>query len=148
VSRSVLLDTSVLSLVSNPKSSPIVVACRLWAEMLINLGNRVIIPEIADYELRRELLRARKARGIAKLDSLSPPFKYLPITTVAMRQAAGFWAQARQQGLPTASDNTIDCDMILAAQAVTLGDPNFIIATTNVKHLTRFVPADLWQNIS
>jgi len=38
--------------------------------------------------------------------------------------------------------------MILAAQALTLGDPDVIIATTNVGHLARFVPADLWQNIA
>jgi hypothetical protein len=37
--------------------------------------------------------------------------------------------------------------MILAAQALTLGNPDVIIATTNVGHLGRFVPADLWQNI-
>ncbi|MCI0525805.1 MAG: nuclease, partial [Acidobacteria bacterium] len=74
--------------------------------------------------------------------------EYLPITTTAMRQAAQFWAQARKQGQPTAGDKTIDCDVILAAQAATLGVANFVVATTNVKHLSRFVPSDLWQNIS
>jgi hypothetical protein len=38
--------------------------------------------------------------------------------------------------------------MILAAQAVTLGKPNVVVATTNVGHLTRFVDADLWNNIT
>ncbi|MFN7256283.1 MAG: hypothetical protein ACK5U2_14570, partial [Microcystis sp.] len=38
--------------------------------------------------------------------------EYLPITTDAMRKAALFWAQARQQGQPTAGDKTIDGDMI------------------------------------
>jgi hypothetical protein len=38
--------------------------------------------------------------------------------------------------------------MILIAQAITLNTPSFVIATTNVKHLSRFVPADLWQNIT
>jgi hypothetical protein len=64
-----------------------------------------------------------------------------------MRQAAKLWAQARQQGQPTAGNNTIDGDMILIAQAKTLGDPNGIIATTNVGHLSRFIAADLWHNI-
>ncbi|MEK7831356.1 MAG: PIN domain-containing protein [Acidobacteriota bacterium] len=148
MSRTVLLDTSVLGLVSNPKPLPLIVACRQWAEVIVGQGGRVIVPEIADYELRRELLRAQKTKSIAELNSLSPTFEYLPITTVAMRKAAHFWAQARQQGQPTAGDNTIDCDMILVAQAITLGEPNVIVATTNVKHLSRFVPADLWQNIS
>ncbi len=148
MSASVLLDTSVLSLISNPKPLTIVIDCRQWATKLKRQGNRIVIPEIADYELRRELLRAQKTRGLIRLDNLSFLFDYLPLSTAAMRQAARFWAQARQQGQPTASDNTIDCDMILAAQAVTLGDPNVIVATTNVKHLSRFVPADLWQNIA
>jgi hypothetical protein len=65
-----------------------------------------------------------------------------------MRQAAVFWAEARQRGQPTAGDKTIDSDMILAAQGVMLGVSDIVIATTNVGHLTRFVPADLWQNIT
>ncbi len=58
-----------------------------------------------------------------------------------------FWAQARQQGQPTAGDKTIDGDIILVAQAVTIIDADVAIATTNVGHLSRFVAADLWQNI-
>ncbi|HBL13267.1 MAG TPA: nuclease [Cyanobacteria bacterium UBA11162] len=112
----------------------------------MTLGNRVIIPEIADYEVRRELLRANKTKGIARLDNLAKFLEYLPLTTIAMRQAAQLWAQARQQGQPTAGDKTIDADMILAAQAITLGVPD-VVATTNVGHLSRFVAADLWQNI-
>ena len=64
-----------------------------------------------------------------------------------MRQAADFWAIVRQAGLPTAGDKTIDADVILAAQAATLGTPDIVIATTNIGHLSRFVPAELWQNI-
>jgi hypothetical protein len=64
-----------------------------------------------------------------------------------MRQAALLWAQARQQGQPTAGDNTIDGDMILVAQAMSLNASNLVIATTNVGHLSRFIAAELWQNI-
>jgi hypothetical protein len=82
------------------------------------------------------------------LDALAGQVEYLPLTTAAMRQAAVFWAQARQQGQPTAGDKTLDGDMILAAQAATLGISDVVIATTNVGHLSRFVPAELWQNIT
>jgi hypothetical protein len=64
-----------------------------------------------------------------------------------MRQAAVFWAEARQKGQPTASDKTIDADMILVAQVVVMDVQNKVVATTNVGHLSRFVAADLWQNI-
>ncbi len=73
--------------------------------------------------------------------------EYLPLTTAAMQQAAKLWAEARQQGQPTAGDKTIDGDMILVAQAITLGSPDVVIATTNVGHLSRFITAELWQNI-
>ncbi len=64
-----------------------------------------------------------------------------------MRKAAELWAQARQSGRQTAADPALDGDVILAAQALTLGLPQVVIATTNVGHLGRFVPAELWQNI-
>lgn len=148
MSRVVFLDAGPIGLVTNPKLSPESILCTRWLQTLITSNIRVIIPEIADYEVRRELLRANKVRGIARLDELANLVEYLPITTAAMRQAAMFWAQARQQGQPTASDKTIDSDMILAAQATTLDVVDVVIATTNVGHLSRFATADLWQNIN
>ncbi|MCC3422604.1 MAG: nuclease [Microcoleus sp. PH2017_01_SCD_O_A] len=148
MSRVVVLDAGPIGLVTNPKLSPESTLCTRWLQTLITSNIRVIIPEIADYEVRRELLRANKVRGIARLDELANLVEYLPITTVAMRQAAMFWAQARQQGQPTAGDKTIDSDMILAAQAMTLDVVDVVIATTNVGHLSRFATADLWQNIN
>lgn len=147
MSRVIVLDTGLLGLVTNPKLSSESAACAQWLQSHVVAGNRIIIPEIADYELRRELLRANKTKGIARLDDLAKFLEYLPITTTAMRQAAKFWAQARQQGQPTAGDKTIDGDMILVAQAVTLAVPDLVIATTNVGHLAKFVVAELWQNI-
>lgn len=94
------------------------------------------------------MLRANKIKGIARLDDLARLIEYLPIRTVAIRQAAQLWAQARQQGQPTAGDKTIDGDMILVAQAMTLGVPDIVIATTNVGHLSRFIVAELWQNVA
>ena len=147
MSRTVLLDAGPLGLVTNPNLSPVGVLCSGWLQELLTSGVRVIVPEIADYEIRRELLRAHKTAGLAKLDALTQALEYRPITTAAMRRAAEFWAQARQQGQPTAPDASLDADVILAAQADTLGVPDFIIATTNVGHLSRFVTADIWPNI-
>jgi predicted nucleic acid-binding protein len=147
VKRAVLLDAGPLGLVSNPRRSPRSIACAQWLQDLVTAGVRVLLPEIADYEVRRELLRANKTKGIARLDALITLMEYLPLTTAAMRQAAVFWAQVRQQGQPTAADAALDADVILAAQAVTLGVPDVVVATTNVAHLTRLVAAELWENI-
>jgi predicted nucleic acid-binding protein len=148
VSRVVLLDAGPLGLVTNPRLSPLSVACTEWLQTLVSRRTRILLPEIADYEIRRELLRASKVKGIERLDALGSLLEYLPLTTAAMRHAASFWAQARQQGQPTAGDKTIDGDMILAGQAAALGEIDLIIATTNVGHLGRFAPADLWQEIN
>ena len=110
------------------------------------------MPEIADYELRRKLLHLRSGAALDRLDSLQKTVSYVPITTAAMRQAAAFWADARRTGLPTAAEPALDADVILAAQAVTLpahdGGTSVIVATTNVGHLNRFVPARRWQEIT
>jgi len=147
VSRIVLLDAGPLGLVTNPNLSPQSVACAEWLQSLVSRRIRVLLPEIADYEVRRELLRANKLKGIERLDVLGELLEYLPLTTAAMRQAAKLWEQARQQGQPTAGDKTIDGDMILAGQAAVLGKVDVVIATTNIGHLRRFAPADLWQDI-
>ncbi|HUG91143.1 MAG TPA: PIN domain-containing protein [Planctomycetaceae bacterium] len=148
MSRVVVLDAGPLGLATNPKGDPESVACAAWAQSLAAAGTRVVIPEIADFEVRRELLRASKRRGIARLDGFATLFEYLPLTTPAMRHAARLWAQARQHGYPTAGDAALDVDVILAGQALALNVSDVVIATTNVGHLSRFVAADLWQNIS
>ena len=53
-------------------------------------GVRVIVPEIVDYELRRELLRAGKTTSLQRLDQLiaHPVITYLRLTTSAMKRAA------------------------------------------------------------
>lgn len=144
----VFLDSGPLGLLCHTRRSPVTVACEQWLTALLTAGRRVLVPEIIDYELRRELLRLGRRAALVRLDALAHAAGYVPLSTPAMRRAAELWAQARQQGQPTAGDNTIDADMILAAQALTLGVPDVIIATTNVGHLSRFVPADLWQAIT
>ena len=147
VATVVMLDSGPLGLVTNPNPSATALACVRWLQTLALAGTRILIPEIADYEVRRELLRANKQRGLQMLDVLARHAEFLPITTPSMREAARLWAVARQHGQPTAGDNTIDGDMILAGQVLTLGVPGVVVATTNVGHLSRFVLAELWPQI-
>ncbi len=78
------MDAGSIGLVTNPKLSPESTLCTRWLQTLTTSNIRVIIPEIADYEVRRELLRANKVRGIARLDELANSLEYLPITTAAI----------------------------------------------------------------
>ena len=143
----IFLETSPLGMLTNPRRSPVDTACANWLQQRIGSGSTIIIPEIADYEIRRELLRANQQEGLRRLDAFILTHQYLPLNTAAMRKAAELWAHARQSGQPTASDKTIDGDMILLGQALTYGAEDYIIATTNVGHLSRFAQADLWENI-
>ncbi len=107
----------------------------------------MLVPEITDYEVRRELLRAGRTKGVRRLDELKATLGFVPITSEAMLQAAAFWAEARRSGRPTARDESLDADVILAAQAATLTGKKVVIASSNPRHLARFVPADDWHNI-
>ena len=145
----VLLDAGPLGMITNPKSSSENEACKNWLAGLVYRGVEVVIPEIADYEVRRELLRAGKDRGLGRLDALKAMLGYAPITTAVMLRAAEFWATARRMGRQSADDASLDADMILAAQAGDLvrdGDET-VIATTNIRHLVLFSSARIWREI-
>ncbi len=146
----VLLDTGVLGAVTNPNAKKSDnSACLDWLVSLPLRGYELAIPEIADYELRRELLRGEKVRGIQKLDNLKAELVYLPITTSVMIRAAELWAEVRQIGQATADSKALDGDVILAAQAQLQVQQGYqvIVATTNVKHISRFIDARLWNDI-
>jgi predicted nucleic acid-binding protein len=150
MSKLILLDAGPLGLLSHSNASlPLVQAARAWMERHKQQGNLLIVPEITDYEVRRELLRADLFKGLHRLDLLQTTISYLPLNTQVMLRAAQLWAQARKQGYPTASDAALDGDVILAAQtAILLEEGNdAIVATTNPKHLSRFVPASDWQTL-
>ena len=77
----VLLDAGPLGLVRHPRASTDAVA---WLAGLVAGGAQVLVPEIADDDVRRELLRANRLKGIRRLDQLKTSLGYLPITTAAM----------------------------------------------------------------
>ena len=149
MSRLIVLDSGPLGLLTNPRRTSEVIACDRWLRSILDGGSRLVVPEIADYEIRRELLRARKTNGLRKPDRLVSTLMYVQLTTAAMRRAAELWAQLRRQGQPTADPHALDVDVILVAQAQLAAGPNdtIVVATTNVGHLSRLILAQRWQNI-
>jgi predicted nucleic acid-binding protein len=110
----------------------------------------VYVSEIADYEVRCELLRTDKTVGLAALDDLISSMDFLAIDTAAMRRAAELWATARKHGRPTAEAAALDADVILAAQAQLLAEvtgDTVIVVTMNARHRGQFVDARRWQEI-
>lgn len=141
---SLVLDTNVLGFLVHPKAKvhdPVIQ--KLVARRKADPSVAVYVPEIADYELRRELILNNLMDSIVRLDQLVQELRYLPISTPAMRKACELWADARRRGQPTASDPELDGDVILAAQAL---EVEGTVATTNIRHLSRYVPVEDWKS--
>jgi predicted nucleic acid-binding protein len=144
----VVLDSGPLGLLANPTQSGPARAAWEWARSTLGRGDELVVPEIADYEVRRELVRAAKGHAVERLDELCEGLTYQPITTSTMREAAALWADARNSGAATAHDLALDGDVILAAQACELAERgSVVVATTNVKHLARYVDARVWHDV-
>lgn len=146
------LDTPLLGAVTNPFPKSVVVqAIQVWAQQMEAAGHQLIVPAIADYEVRRERERRGAAASLAELDFFVNDMegRYLVLTDGALKRAAKLWGELRQRGLPTADAKSLDCDLMLAAQVLDLQLPlqTFVLVTPNVPHLSHVIACDLWKNI-
>ena len=154
--EAVFMDSSPLSMAArrtgaNAESD----ACQQWVTGLEAAGVTILVPEIADYETRRELVRVGLTDSVRRLDTfISAPGRYIPLTTPAMREAARLWAAVRNANLTTAAPAALDGDAILAGQVreycllqgIALAD--VVVATVNVRHIARFLQAEEWRKIT
>ena len=156
MARLILLDSGPLGLIVRAPAPgrPQVGRCLGWVQTIRASGAIVIIPEIAHYEVRRELHRIRAVGSLRRLEyalNRGSGFRHLTLSTDAIIKAAEFWAFLRQSGIPTASPDALDADAILAGQAALAGQPGdtVTIATTNLAHLNRFpgIDAQTWDQI-
>lgn len=133
------------------ESSPTVSEqCRQWLTECERSGAVILVPAIAYYEALRELERRKAAAQRLRLQTYCfQPDRFIPLTTAHLELAATLWAQARNSGSQTAGDGALDGDGILCAQVQSLGlsSTDYVVATTNTRHLKQFVNADQWQNI-
>src|SRR5579883_1900571 len=154
MARLILLDSGPLGRIVRAPGRPHVARSLTWLRAILATGATVVIPEIAHYEVRRELLRIRAVGSLRRLDDALDPssgLRHLALSTNAILMAAEFWASLRQTGIPTASPDALDADAILAGQAALAGQPGdtVTIATTNLAHLNRFpgIDARIWDQI-
>lgn len=97
MTRLVLLDAGPLGLLTRSPRLPEAAACYAWLRAQLASGARVLLPEIADYEVRRELLRLQAHGALRRLDALHHETVYLPLSTPVMlrRRALGTDATGR-----------------------------------------------------
>lgn len=143
-----VLDTGPAGRLTHPAANLELVE---WLRSKLAAGVEVVLPEIVDYELRRnfllEISRGNRGfrRSLERLEALQETLTFLPLNSEMMRKAAEFWAGARRRGKPTADLKELDADAILAAQTWFVGGT---VITENVGHLSLFVNAQTWRDMS
>jgi predicted nucleic acid-binding protein len=151
----VLIDSGVLGLLANPNKFGEAKECEEWLYLLLTRGCRVTTSIICEYEVRRNLIlesmRNSGVNSVQSLRELEGIIEFLPLENKVMHAAAKIWAKARKLGNPTASNTSIDADVILSAQWQSIQHENpgryVVIATYNTKHLERFSEAYSWRKI-
>jgi predicted nucleic acid-binding protein len=146
-----LLDSNILSKVVHPSVEEHRPVAAVIQRLLEDDRFEVLVPEITDYELRRKLLhigyRPHQGRKWARealinLDQMVS-LRYLPLTTETMKLAASLWAQTRFEGRLRGPEESLDIDVILAAQAQQAGGQ---IITTNEKHFRDIAEIFDWRS--
>jgi predicted nucleic acid-binding protein len=151
----VFLDSGIVGLLSSPNDRELAVRCQSWLYRLLARSVYVVSSDICDYEVRRGLELALHKNphisGLSRLDGLAQIVDFLPTERVVLQRAAKIWAEARITGQGTAGDRELDADIIIAAHWLILTEEypgqGVTIATTNVKHLSRFTLARSWEEI-
>jgi hypothetical protein len=71
VARIIVLDTGPVGLLAcDRRRNPEADAIHRWKAQARANGVIIVIPEIADYEVRRELIRAGATAGLGRLDAI------------------------------------------------------------------------------
>ncbi|AFY93434.1 hypothetical protein [Chamaesiphon minutus] len=159
----VFLDTNVLGLLAKPiksfeESSNESYRVQQWFYGLQSRGVRVITSTLCDYEFRRGLLERsgnanQLAPGVIELDILAETgiLEFIPVSRKDAILAAQMWVDAQADGRPTSDKKKIDIDVIISAQCLILQQDNpgqsVVMATTNIKHISRYCEAANWQDI-
>lgn len=152
----VFLDTNILGILSNPNQLQEVIHCQTWFERLLARGVYFVSSELCFYELKRGLILAKKrgglGQGLEKLKDLRQLIDVLEVNEQTADLAAEIWSLSRLQGSPTASEISLDIDIIISAHWQLLKQQfkgrYVVIATTNVKHLSLFAEAQEWNKIN
>lgn len=155
----VVLDTNILGVLATPNDSESleregesreVYYCTEWLYRLLSKGAQVVIPNICDYEIRRELIRISSS-SVEELNNLRESLDCYEVTFDVLEEAAEIWAESRKISQPNTQKENIDVDCIVAACCRVLERENsgrvVILATKNIKDFQRTTNCALWQDI-
>ena len=93
----------------------------------------------------------KRLQPLTSLDELHDFIDFLPVTSKILISASDVWAKSRLQGQAMSNGASIDVDAIICAHWELLKEefPSryVVVATTNVRHLSRFTEAFDWESI-
>lgn len=144
-----LLDSGILSRIVRPEIEENRQIFEVFRRLVKDPRFEPCVPEIADYEFRRKLIhlgyrrhqaRAWAREALSRLDEIVA-VGYIPITTDTMRLAAALWAETRSEGRLRGPEDSLDVDVILAAQARQIGGH---VVTANEKHFRKIADVFDW----
>jgi hypothetical protein len=154
----VFLDSNILGLLCNTSDLHEAVDCIDWFNTQWTRGISFMTSDLCLYEVRRGLLKAsiglaKPVPGLLTLENIRSDgyLEFLPVSTGVLDLAAEIWAEAAADGRTTRGDKNIDVDIIISAHYQLLVDTypgqQVIVATKNLKHISRFCQAASWQEI-
>lgn len=143
-----LLDTNIASKICFPKHKDNKDIALWFIKFINNQDHEIYMPEIVSYEVRRGLkykeLKDNSCKHLERFEALSKHLIFLPLNSNVFGIAEELWAKARMSGTPTAGNDSIDADVILAAQAL---DIHGSVITENTKHLKNYVKIYHWHDL-
>lgn len=136
--RVVLLDSGPLGEIISPKPKGYI---KDWLSFIKQNKISLRVPEIIDYEIRRNLILSNLGKSERRLNQYRNRKEFIHLNSEILICACEIWAELRRIGQPTASKERLDIDVLLIAQAISQTDSfeEVIIVTTNVKHLIRCI---------
>ena len=152
------MDSNILGLINSRCTSPEPIACEQWFYNISRTA-RLVSSELCLYEVRRGLLKAslqadnQLVPGLQGLQELEEEswVEFLVADRQVLNIAAELWAKAAASGQTSRSDKDIDIDIIISAHYQILVDEypgqQVVVATKNLKHLSRFCTAANWRDI-
>lgn len=148
----IFFDSGIIYSLVNTSKVKEVIDCQEWFYGLLSKGILFVSSAICEYEVKRELIRRNKVKELKNLIELKQWLELIEVDNTIWDLAAKNWAKARNMGIPTADELSLDADMIICSTWQILQEKwtgrYVIIATNNVKHLSRFANAEIWQNIT
>jgi toxin FitB len=106
----IILDSAPLAFFCNPKNRN---DYKKFSNFVKSLNFSIGVPEIIDYELRRNLELENFQKSISLLSRFQQRRQFIWLESEDLIRAAELWAWCRKKGSPTTENKGIDIDVIL-----------------------------------